>query len=76
MRESPDRESGRCSQALRLVPIASKMEMVGRWELSARKRRRLVMLDRDCSGSSTDLALQTRRGIASRSLMGERCSAF
>ena len=75
MRDRTDRELDCRELLLRSNLIASKMEMVGRWELSARKRRRLVMLDRNCSESYTELDLQARRGIASRSLMGKKCSA-
>jgi hypothetical protein len=70
--ESPYRERGRSTNVLRSISIESMMVRYGDWGLSAKKRRRLVILARNCRGRSTELALQARRGIASRSLMGER----
>jgi len=72
MRESPYRERGGSVKLLRSISIESMMVMYWDWWLSARKRRRLVMLDRNCNESSTELSLQARRGIASRILIGER----
>jgi len=75
MRESPYRERGGSVKLLRSISIESMMVMYWDWWLSARKRRRLVMLDRNCSEGYTELGLQARRGKASRRLMSKRCSA-
>ena len=75
MKESLYREMGCSSQALRSILNSSTMGMVESRGLSAKEHRRLVMLVRNWSENFIELALQARRGIASRSLMGKRCSA-